>query len=39
MSRIGGMITATLLSMLIIPAAHLLLRRPRFTRPFKPKDN
>jgi Cu(I)/Ag(I) efflux system membrane protein CusA/SilA len=29
---IGGMITAPLLSMLVIPAAYLLLRRPR-TRP------
>ena len=26
---IGGMITAPLLSMLVIPAAYLLLRRPR----------
>ena len=26
---VGGMITAPLLSMLVIPAAYLLLRRPR----------
>jgi copper/silver efflux system protein len=36
---IGGMITAPLLSMLIIPAAYLLMRRPRSTLPSKPKEN
>jgi Cu(I)/Ag(I) efflux system membrane protein CusA/SilA len=30
---IGGMITAPLLSMFVLPAAYLLLRRPRATKP------
>ena len=29
---VGGMITAPLLSMLVIPAAYLLMRRPRERR-------
>ena len=34
---IGGMITAPLLSMFVLPAAYLLLRRPRPERPTKPQ--
>ena len=34
---IGGMITAPLLSMFVLPAAYLLLRRPRVTKP-KPTE-
>jgi Cu(I)/Ag(I) efflux system membrane protein CusA/SilA len=30
---VGGMITAPLLSMFVIPAAYLLMRRPREGRP------
>jgi len=30
---IGGMITAPLLSMFVLPAAYLLLRRPRVSKP------
>ena len=30
---VGGMITAPLLSMFVIPAAYLLMRRPRPERP------
>ncbi|MEL7708325.1 efflux RND transporter permease subunit [Citromicrobium bathyomarinum] len=33
---IGGMITAPLLSMFVLPAAYLLLRRPRPERPTQP---
>jgi Cu(I)/Ag(I) efflux system membrane protein CusA/SilA len=33
---VGGMITAPLLSMFLVPAAYLLLRRPRKTRPAVP---
>jgi Cu(I)/Ag(I) efflux system membrane protein CusA/SilA len=29
---VGGMITAPLLSMLVVPVAYLLLRRPRVPR-------
>jgi len=29
---VGGMLTAPLLSMFVIPAAYLLMRRPRATR-------
>ncbi len=34
---IGGMITAPLLSMFVLPAAYLLLRRPRPERPTQPQ--
>ncbi|HEX6004309.1 MAG TPA: efflux RND transporter permease subunit [Burkholderiales bacterium] len=34
---IGGMVSAPLLSMLVIPAAYLLLRRPRRARRTRPK--
>ena len=34
---IGGMITAPLLSMFLLPAAYLLLRRPRPEKPAKPQ--
>ncbi|MBU1757384.1 MAG: efflux RND transporter permease subunit, partial [Alphaproteobacteria bacterium] len=34
---IGGMITAPLLSMFVLPAAYLLLRRPRPERPVDPQ--
>jgi Cu(I)/Ag(I) efflux system membrane protein CusA/SilA len=34
---IGGMITAPLLSMFVLPAAYLLLRRPRPERPVNPQ--
>ena len=30
--RLGGMITAPLLSMFVIPAAYLLMRRPRVSK-------
>jgi Cu(I)/Ag(I) efflux system membrane protein CusA/SilA len=33
---VGGMITAPLLSMFVIPVAYLLLRRPRRAREAKP---
>jgi len=36
---IGGMITAPLLSMFLLPAAYLLLRRPRATRPTPPEGD
>jgi copper/silver efflux system protein len=36
---IGGMITAPLLSMFVLPAAYLLLRRPRPERPVKPQGD
>jgi Cu/Ag efflux pump CusA len=36
---IGGVITASRLSMLMIPVAYFLLLRPRFTLPFKLKEN
>ncbi|MFT5537946.1 MAG: Cu(I)/Ag(I) efflux system membrane protein CusA/SilA [Parasphingorhabdus sp.] len=35
---IGGMITAPLLSMFVLPAAYLLLRRPRLPRPQQLKE-
>ena len=34
---VGGMITAPLLSMFVIPAAYLLMRRPRPKRPTQSK--
>ena len=34
---IGGMITAPLLSMCLLPAAYLLLRRPRAAKPIPPE--
>ena len=34
---IGGMITAPLLSMFLLPAAYLLLRRPRAAKPIPPE--
>jgi len=34
---VGGMITAPLLSMFVIPAAYLLMRRPRPERPTQPQ--
>ena len=34
---IGGMITAPLLSMFVLPAAYLLLRRPRPEKPVDPQ--
>jgi Cu(I)/Ag(I) efflux system membrane protein CusA/SilA len=34
---IGGMITAPLLSMFVLPAAYLLLRRPRPEKPVNPQ--
>ena len=34
---IGGMITAPLLSMFVLPAAYLLMRRPRSERPTQPE--
>ncbi len=34
---IGGMITAPLLSMFVLPAAYLLLRRPRTAKPAQPE--
>ncbi|MEC7934339.1 MAG: efflux RND transporter permease subunit, partial [Pseudomonadota bacterium] len=36
---IGGMITAPLLSMFLLPAAYLLLRRPRIERPTQPQGD
>jgi len=36
---IGGMITAPLLSMFVLPAAYLLLRRPRPEKPAKPQGD
>ena len=36
---IGGMITAPLLSMFVLPAAYLLLRRPRPEKPVKPQGD
>ena len=33
---VGGMITAPLLSMFVIPAAYLLMRRPRVTKSSRP---
>jgi Cu(I)/Ag(I) efflux system membrane protein CusA/SilA len=36
---VGGMITAPLLSMFIIPAAYLLMRRPRPERPIQPEGD
>jgi len=36
---IGGMITAPLLSMLVLPAAYLLLRRPRPEKPAQPEGD
>lgn len=36
---IGGMITAPLLSMFLLPAAYLLLRRPRPERPTQPQGD
>ncbi|HTL91174.1 MAG TPA: hypothetical protein VL176_02440, partial [Steroidobacteraceae bacterium] len=35
---IGGMVSAPLLSMLVIPAAYLLLRRPRSKRGVDQRD-
>ena len=34
---IGGMITAPLLSMFLLPAAYLLMRRPRAPKPTQPE--
>jgi copper/silver efflux system protein len=34
---IGGMITAPLLSMFVLPAAYLLMRRPRAPKPTQPE--
>src|SRR5438105_15859244 len=34
---VGGMITAPLLSMFVVPAAYLLMRRPRRTWALKPR--
>jgi Cu(I)/Ag(I) efflux system membrane protein CusA/SilA len=34
---VGGMITAPLLSMFVIPAAYLLIRKPR--KPRKPREH
>ena len=36
---IGGMITAPLLSMFLLPAAYLLMRRPRPERPIQPEGD
>jgi Cu(I)/Ag(I) efflux system membrane protein CusA/SilA len=36
---VGGMITAPLLSMFIIPAAYLLMRRPRPEKPIQPEGD
>ena len=36
---IGGMITAPLLSMFVLPAAYLLMRRPRARKPTQPKGD
>ena len=36
---IGGMITAPLLSMFLLPAAYLLMRRPRPERPIHPEGD
>jgi Cu(I)/Ag(I) efflux system membrane protein CusA/SilA len=33
---VGGMVTATLLTMFVVPVAYLLLRQPRRTREGKP---
>jgi Cu(I)/Ag(I) efflux system membrane protein CusA/SilA len=33
---VGGMITATLLTMFVVPVAYLLLRQPRRARAEKP---
>ena len=36
---VGGMITAPLLSMFLLPAAYLLMRRPRHEKPIQPEGD
>ena len=36
---VGGMITAPLLSMFLLPAAYLLMRRPRPEKPIQPEGD